>query len=162
VNEFAPFDHKTAARGVPVLSTASASTANPPKPIGMRGMLTGRAKLLPSETAVATPAAALFVGTAPAKTAPSRFDLEGRHCARDLAQNLRDQLDFAHSANLKPLYPPNPSLWALYLCDHFNANVDRLLKILCQELGKDFDILDDCCFRRNGWLSLMLQPNSSE
>ncbi len=79
----------------------------------------------------------------------SLFDLEGRHCqpARvelsHLAQNLRDQLDFEHSGYLNPLYPPDPSLWAQSLCDHFNANVDRLLALLRHELGKNFDILDE-------------------
>ena len=60
-----------------------------------------------------------------------------------LAQNLRDQLDFEHSGYLNPLYPPDPSLWTQSLCDHFNANVDRLLALLRHELGKDFDILDE-------------------
>lgn len=60
----------------------------------------------------------------------------------DLARNLRDQLDFEHSGYLNPLYPPDPSLWSQNLCDRFNADVDKLLSLLRQELDEDYDILD--------------------
>lgn len=60
----------------------------------------------------------------------------------DFTRNLRDQLDFEHSGYLNPLYPPDPSLWSQDLCDRFNANVDKLLCLLRQELDEDYDILD--------------------
>ncbi|MDM7852298.1 hypothetical protein [Pseudochrobactrum kiredjianiae] len=77
------------------------------------------------------------------------FDCEGRvskpACVElsELAQSLRDQLDFEHSCYLNPLYPPDPSLWTQALCESFNTNVDRLLAILRHEIGKDYEILDE-------------------
>lgn len=61
----------------------------------------------------------------------------------EIAKSLRDQLDFEHSGYLNPLYPPDPSLWSQALCDRFNANVDRLVALLRQEIGNDYDILDE-------------------
>lgn len=55
---------------------------------------------------------------------------------------LRDQIDFQHSGYLNPLYPPDPSLWTQGLCDRFNASVEALLALLHQELGEDYDIID--------------------
>ncbi len=77
------------------------------------------------------------------------FDLDGRvrKPARvelsETAQTLRDQLDFEHSGYLNPMYPLDPSLWSQTLCDRFNANVDRLLTLLREEIGRDYDILDE-------------------
>lgn len=68
---------------------------------------------------------------------PSRLRLS------ETARRLRDQLDFQHSCYLNPLYPPDPSLWSQPLCDQFNADVDRLLALLRQELEKDYNILDE-------------------
>jgi hypothetical protein len=61
----------------------------------------------------------------------------------EAAQRLRDQLDFQHSCYLNPLYPPDPSLWSQALCDRFNADVDRLLTLLRQELGRDYNLADE-------------------
>ncbi|WCR18686.1 hypothetical protein [Paracoccus alcaliphilus] len=61
----------------------------------------------------------------------------------ETVHRLRDQLDFQHSCYLNPLYPPDPSLWSQALCDQFNADVDRLLVLLRQELGGDYNILDE-------------------
>jgi hypothetical protein len=41
------------------------------------------------------------------------------------------------------MYPLDPSLWSQTLCDRFNANVDRLLALLREEIGRDYDILDE-------------------
>lgn len=77
------------------------------------------------------------------------FDLDGRvrKPARvelsETAQTLRDQLDFEHSGYLNPRYPLDPSLWSQTLCDRFNANVDRLLALLREEIGRDYDIVDE-------------------
>ena len=61
----------------------------------------------------------------------------------ETVRRLRDQLDFQHSCYLNPLYPPGPSLWSQALCDQFNADVDRLLALLRQELDHDYNILDE-------------------
>lgn len=58
-------------------------------------------------------------------------------------RRLRDQLDFQHSGYLNPLNPLDPSIWSQALCDRFNADVDRLLLLLRQELGSEYDILDE-------------------
>lgn len=60
----------------------------------------------------------------------------------DCARNLRDRLDFEHAGYLNPLYPLEPSLWSQDLCDRFNADVDKLLGLLRQELDADYDISD--------------------
>lgn len=61
----------------------------------------------------------------------------------DAALSLIAQLDAAHQARLNPLYQPDPSLWSQDLCDRFNANVEKLLGMLRQELGAEYDILDE-------------------
>lgn len=77
------------------------------------------------------------------------FDLDGqvRKPARvelsETAQILRDQLDFEHSSYLNPIYPLDPSLWSQTLCDRFNANFGRLLARLREEIGRDYDMLDE-------------------
>ncbi|MEH3092497.1 MAG: hypothetical protein PGN20_10745 [Agrobacterium cavarae] len=77
------------------------------------------------------------------------FDLEGRVSVRpplelsEVAQTLRDRLDFQHSRYLNPIYPPDPSLWSQALCDRFNDDVDRLLAILRVELGNQYEIRDE-------------------
>ncbi|MBK4216747.1 hypothetical protein JJJ17_12490 [Paracoccus caeni] len=58
------------------------------------------------------------------------------------ARDLRDQIDFEHSAYLNPLYQPDPSLWTQALCECFNAKVDTLIALLRHELGARYDILD--------------------
>ncbi|GLU28035.1 hypothetical protein [Brucella sp. NBRC 12950] len=68
---------------------------------------------------------------------PARVELS------ETAQTLRDQLDFEHSGYLNPMYPLDPSLWSQTLCDRFNANVDRLPALLREEIGEDYDILDE-------------------
>ncbi len=79
----------------------------------------------------------------------SSFDIEGRvsqPCRVELsekAQDLRNQLDFEHSGYLNPLYPLDPSLWTQALCDRFNANVDRLVALLRQEIGEYYNISDE-------------------
>ncbi len=62
-----------------------------------------------------------------------------------LSEPVREQTDrilFAHACYLNPLYPPDPSLWSQSLCDRFNADVDSLILKLRQEVGEDYDILD--------------------
>ena len=77
------------------------------------------------------------------------FDLEGRVRKRppldlsEVAQTLRDRLDFQHSRYLNPVYPPDPSLWSQALCDRFNDDVDRLLEILRVELCNQYEIRDE-------------------
>lgn len=61
----------------------------------------------------------------------------------DAARRLRDQLDHQHSGYLNPLYPLDPSLWSQLLCDRFNADVERLLRLLRQELAVEFAIVDE-------------------
>lgn len=79
----------------------------------------------------------------------STFDVEGRVSRRsplelsEVAQTLRDRLDFQHSRYLNPIYPPDPSLWSQTLCDQFNDDVDRLLAILRVELGNQYEIRDE-------------------
>ncbi|MEF0938946.1 hypothetical protein [Rhizobium sp. BR 362] len=76
------------------------------------------------------------------------YDLEGRESRKprlvlsDAARRLRDQLDTEHSGYLNPLYQLDPSPWTQAVCDNFNASVDRLLAILRNELGADYEILD--------------------
>ncbi|MBY0135584.1 hypothetical protein [Paracoccus yeei] len=70
-------------------------------------------------------------------SSPSRLHLS------EAVHRLRDQLDFQHSGYLNPLHPLDPSLWSQALCDRFNADVDRLLTLLHQELGADYTILDE-------------------
>ncbi|MDO5706981.1 MAG: hypothetical protein Q4G49_18170 [Paracoccus sp. (in: a-proteobacteria)] len=62
-----------------------------------------------------------------------------------LSVPVREQTDrilSAHACYLNPLYPPDPSLWSQSLCDRFNADVDSLILNLRQEIGEDYDILD--------------------
>lgn len=62
-----------------------------------------------------------------------------------LSKSVREQADRLLSVQacyLNPLYPPDPNLWSQSLCDCFNANVDRLILKLRQEIGEDYDILD--------------------
>lgn len=61
----------------------------------------------------------------------------------EIAQQLRDGLDFEHCGYLNPLYPLDLSLWTQGLCDRFNTNVDKLLVRLRHELGADYTILDE-------------------
>jgi hypothetical protein len=61
----------------------------------------------------------------------------------DATRSLIEQVDYEHSTYLNPLYPPDPSLWSQDLCDRFNANVEKLIGMLRQELGADYDILDE-------------------
>ncbi|WP_147393169.1 hypothetical protein [Paracoccus siganidrum] len=76
------------------------------------------------------------------------YDLEGKIRRKpkvvlsNVAQQLRDQLDAAHSRYLNPIYPPDPSLWKQALCERFNSRVDHLLALLRLELGEDHEILD--------------------
>lgn len=57
-------------------------------------------------------------------------------------RELIDRIGFAQRCYLNPLYPPDPSLWSQSLCDRFNADVDRLISLLRQEIGEEYDILD--------------------
>lgn len=60
----------------------------------------------------------------------------------EAAIELRDKLDFEYSTYLNPKYPPDPSLWSQVLCDRFNNDVDALIKLIREELGDDYEILD--------------------
>lgn len=59
------------------------------------------------------------------------------------ARRLRDHLGSLHAGYLNPLSPTDPSLWSRGLCERFNADVDRLLMLLRQELGRDYTIRDE-------------------
>ncbi len=61
----------------------------------------------------------------------------------EAVHRLRHQIDLQHSGYLNPLHPLDPSLWSQALCDRFNADVDRLLVLLRQEVGAEYDILDE-------------------
>ncbi|RRH70101.1 hypothetical protein [Falsigemmobacter faecalis] len=57
-------------------------------------------------------------------------------------RELTDRILFMQSCYLNPLYPPDPSLWSESLCDRFNGEVDSLIQHIRQEIGEDYDILD--------------------
>jgi hypothetical protein len=58
------------------------------------------------------------------------------------ARALIAKVGFEQSGYLNHIYPPDPSLWTQDLCDSFNEKVDQLLCLLREELGEQYDILD--------------------
>lgn len=77
------------------------------------------------------------------------YDLQGqvmRHPSVLLTNEaiaLRERLNREHAEYLNPIYPPDPSLWTQAKCDHFNDGVERLLMMLRNELGDEYQILDE-------------------
>lgn len=55
---------------------------------------------------------------------------------------LTDRLLFANACHLNLHCPPDPKIGYQSLCGHFNAEVDRLILNLWQEVVEDYEIVD--------------------
>jgi hypothetical protein len=78
----------------------------------------------------------------------THFDLRGQISRApsvslsDAAHTKIEALDFQHSGYLNPKHPIEPCLWTQALCERFNSGVDQLLLFLQEELGSQYEILD--------------------
>jgi hypothetical protein len=76
------------------------------------------------------------------------FDIDGK-VSQESSLALPKQIkaliatmDVEHATALNPHYQPDPSLWRQEQCDAFNTKIDKLLKLLTEELGREYLIID--------------------
>ncbi len=61
----------------------------------------------------------------------------------DATKRRADELAAWHDQSLNQDYPPDPSPWRQDECDRFNDASQQLLETIRNELGDDYDIVDE-------------------